>query len=417
MKNRDVLISGASIAGPALAYWLRRYGFRPTVVERAPRLREGGQAIDLRGAARDAAERMGIMPQVRQAHTGARGMAMVDRDNRRLASMGSDLLGDSGGLIADIEILRGDLAHILYEASQDGVEYIFGDSIASLALDDDGVTVTFEHAAPRRFDLVVGADGVHSMVRSLAFGNEARFVRPLGAQVAVFGATTSLKMDGWELMYRIPGKRGAPGKTAALYPLKQPGQARAMFYFVPPSVEYDRHNVEEQKRLVAEAFAGEGWQVPEMLRAMWEAQDFYFDSVNQVHMSHWSAGRVALLGDAGYCPSPMTGLGTSLALVGAYVLAGELAVSDGDYAVAYARYEREMRPYVEKAQAQTKGAFGFLMPKSHRQAWMLETMFRMLPYLPWRGLIAAGVAKAANAVTLKDYPHMLAKQAEAVTLR
>jgi 2-polyprenyl-6-methoxyphenol hydroxylase-like FAD-dependent oxidoreductase len=395
----EVLISGASVAGPALAFWLERYGFEPTVVERAPTVREGGQAIDLRGVAREAVERMGIMEDVRRAHTGARGMAMVDGAGKRLASMGADLLGDSGGAIAEIEILRGDLVRILHEVTRDGVEYVFGDSIAAISQHEDGVEVAFERGKTRRFDLVVGADGLHSNVRGLTFGDESRFVRDLGAYVAIFSAPSRLVLDGWELMHSAP-----PGRTAGLYPVRNGAEAKAMFYFASEPLDYDRRDVGRQKDLLSEAFSGVGWEVPRLLDAMRDAPDFYFARVCQVLMNGWTSGRTVLVGDAAYCPSPMSGMGTSLALVGAYVLAGELATADGDYRAAFGRYEKEMREYVRRGQEQVKGASGFLLPKSRSQVWLRNQAIRMLPYMPRKGLIAGGVQKAANAITLKDYP-------------
>jgi 2-polyprenyl-6-methoxyphenol hydroxylase-like FAD-dependent oxidoreductase len=397
VKHRDILISGASVAGPALAFWLRRRGFNPTLVERAPAPRGGGQAIDLRGAARDVAERMGVLDDVRRAHTGARGMSLVNSANKRVASMSADLLGDSGGVIAELEILRGDLVRILYEATRHDVEYIFDESIAGIAQAEDGVHVTFERGASRSFDLVIGADGLHSNVRALAFGDESRFIRDLGCYVAIFTTANRLKLDGWELFYSVPGK------TAGLYPMRQDAEAKAMFYFASAPLRYDRHDVGEQKRLVAKAFAGVGWEVPQMLRSMEEAPDFYFDRVCQVRMDTWSHGRVALLGDAAHCPSPMAGMGTSLALVGAYVLAGELATEAGAHSAAFARYERAMRDYVHMGQKQVNGASGFLVPNSRAQIWFRNQNFRLLPYMPWKGLVASGVQKAANAITLKDY--------------
>jgi 2-polyprenyl-6-methoxyphenol hydroxylase-like FAD-dependent oxidoreductase len=401
VKNKNILISGASVAGPTLAYWLRRYGFNPTVVERAPAPRMGGQAIDLRGTAREVAERMGLMADIRQAHTGARGMASINSAGKRLSTMSPDLFGDSGGAIAEIEILRGDLVRILYAATRNDVEYIFDDSIPKIAQGDDGVTVGFECAAPRTFDLVVGADGLHSNVRRLVFGPESQFARDLGAYVSIFTTRTHLDLDGWELMYGIPAKNG--GKTAALYPLRNTAEAIAMFFFASPPLPYDRHNIEQQKKIVAQAFAGEGWEIPRLLEAMWEAPDFYFDRISQVHMDRWSRGRVALLGDAGYCGSPMGGNGTSMALVGAYVLAGELAAASGDHLTAFARYENEMRDYVTRCQKFAQGSAGFLLPKSRTQFWLIHQATRMLPYMPWKGLIAADFQKTANAITLKDY--------------
>jgi 2-polyprenyl-6-methoxyphenol hydroxylase-like FAD-dependent oxidoreductase len=397
MMNRDILISGASIAGLALAYWLRQYGFNPTVVEQAPAPREGGYAVDLRGAAREAAERMGIMADVRRAHVGTRGLSYVNGANKPVASMSSDLLGDSGGAIAEIEILRGDLIRILYAAAGDDVEYIFEDSISSISQGEEGVGVTFQRGEPRHFDLMVGADGLHSNVRALAFGDELEFVRDLGAHVSIFTTPNHLDLDGWELMY------STPGKTAAMYPARHNTEAKAMFFFASDPFPYDRHDIGGQKRILAEAFAGGGWEVPRLLEAMWGASDFYFDTVSQVHMDRWSSGQAVLVGDAAYCPSPMAGVGTSLALVGAYVLAGELKAAGGDHRRAFVRYEEEMREYVEQGQKLAKGNATGLIPRSRLQIRIRNQVIRMLPYLPWRGLIAGGVQKAANAITLKDY--------------
>jgi 2-polyprenyl-6-methoxyphenol hydroxylase-like FAD-dependent oxidoreductase len=397
VQNRDILISGAGVAGPALAHWLRRHGFHPTVVEVAPTLRPGGQAIDLRGAAREVADRMGILDAVRQAHTGTRGLAYVDAANKWLASMPADLLGDSGGAIAELEILRSDLTGILYAATRDDVEYVFDDAITEIVQGEDGVKVSFQGGQPRRFDLVVGADGVHSAVRGLAFGPESDYVRDLGAYVAIFTVDSHLDLDGWELMH------SAPGRTAALYPVRQTGEAKAAFYFRSPPLDFHRRDLDQQKRHLVEAFAGVGWEVPRLLAAMWEAPDFYFDRISQVHMDHWSAGRVVLVGDAAYAPSPLTGVGTSLGLVGAYVLAGELAAA-GDHDTAFARYERVLRDYVRKGQQLAKGNAIGLIPRSPNQIRMRNLFIRLLPYLPWRGLVAGGVQKAANAITLKSYP-------------
>jgi 2-polyprenyl-6-methoxyphenol hydroxylase-like FAD-dependent oxidoreductase len=396
VRNRNVLISGASIAGPALAYWLRRRGFSPTVVERAPEPRPGGQAIDLRGAGRDAAERMGLMPEIRRAHTGVRGMAFVDEANRRVATMPAEMLGGSGGIVAEVEILRGDLVGILYAATRDDVEYVFDDSITALHQREEGVEVTFQRGAPRAFDLVVGADGLHSNVRSLAFGPESEFVEDMGYNLAIFGAPSPLDLDGWELMYPAP-----PSRMAGLYPVRD-GDARAMLFFASPPLEHDRRDLAQQKRIVAERFADVGWAVPRLLDAIWEATDFYFDRACRIRMGRWSTGRVAVLGDAGFGGS--VGMGTSMALVGAYVLAGELAAAERDHRTAFARYEAAMRPYVERNLKPLPGGVNGFLPRTRRGVWLRTQAMRLLPHLPFKGALMGGIEKAASAIALPDYP-------------
>jgi 2-polyprenyl-6-methoxyphenol hydroxylase-like FAD-dependent oxidoreductase len=401
IKNRNILISGASIAGPALAYWLSRYGFTPTVVEQAPALREGGYAIDIRGAARDVVARMGIMPEVRQATTRTRGMSFVNSANKAQASMSADLFGGEG-LVSEFEILRGDLAHILYAATRDTTEYIFHDSITALSQSDEGVQVTFERSKPRTFDLVVGADGAHSNVRAQTFGDESQFIHHLGYYVSIFTTTNHLHLDHWELVYNMPGK------LAAIYSTRQNSEAKVLFYFAAPQLQYDHHDTREQKKILAKVFDGEGWEVPRLLKAMDDAPDFYFDSVSQIHMESWSKGRVVLVGDAGYCPSPLSGQGTNLALVGAYVLAGELKAAAGDHRSAFARYEEEMRGYVEQNQKFGASAGKQFIPPTRFKIWFRNLNIRMLPYLPWKGLIARAIQKQ-YAITLKDYEYLLDK--------
>jgi 2-polyprenyl-6-methoxyphenol hydroxylase-like FAD-dependent oxidoreductase len=188
-----------------------------------------------------------------------------------------------------------------------------------------------------------------------------------------------------------------------MYPTRQGTTATAVFFFTSPPLAYDRHDLGQQKQLLARAFAGEAWEVPRLLEAMWEAPDFYFDTVSQVRMDRWSSGRVALVGDAAYGPSPMAGVGTSLALVGAYVLAGELGTAGGDHRTAFASYERELRDYVGKSHKLAKGNAAGLVPRTRSQIWLRNQFIRALPYMPWKGVVAGGVQKAANAIALRDY--------------
>jgi 2-polyprenyl-6-methoxyphenol hydroxylase-like FAD-dependent oxidoreductase len=399
IKNRNVLISGASIAGPALAYWLSRYGFTPTVVERAPALREGGYKVDIRGVAINVCERMGILDDIRRASTNMQGATYVNDANKPIATMPADIF--NGRVEGEDEIMRGDLARILYERTHHDVEYIFGDSITSLEQGEDGVRVTFEHSAPRTFDLVVGADGLHSNVRALTFGDEAQFTRHLGAYISIFTTPNDLKLDHWELYHNDPGK------LVCIYSTGEKAEARCFFLFNSPPLHYDYRDSRQQKKLLAEKFAGDGWQIPKLLKTSWDAPDFYFDSISLVEMERWSSGRVVLLGDAAYCASPLSGQGTALALVGAYVLAGELAAAQGDYQTAFAHYESEMRGYVQANQQFADGAIKTFAPQSQMQIWFRNQMMRILPYLPWKGLIVGKITqeiqRAANAITLKDY--------------
>lgn len=374
MKNPNILISGASVAGPALAYWLHRYGFHPTVVERAPGLRRGGQAVDVRGVARTIAERMGCMDDIRRAHTRMRGMSFVDGEGKELMSTTEETLTGGRTDSDDVEIMRDDLAHILHEATQHDAEYIFDDSVAALTQDDAGVHVTFERGRPRTFDLVIGADGVHSKVRALTFGDESQYIRHLGTYLAIFSAPNHLGLDHWQVFHR------GETKMVGIYSARQNTEARAILGFQSPPLEFDRRDPQQQKQLVADYFADMGWETPRLLKAMWDAPDFYFDSMSQIHMERWSNGRTALVGDAGYCGSPMSGQGTSMALVGAYVLAGELAAAAGDYRTAFARYEQQLRGFVERNQRlATEDATEGPPPKE-----VLE--------------------QVANAITLQDYP-------------
>lgn len=395
LQNRTVLISGASIAGPALAYWLSYYGFRPTIVEKAPTLREGGYAIDIRGAAQKVVERMGILEEIRNIHTHMQGMTYVNSNNKQIAHITPEQMAGGGDL--DIEFLRRDLAHLLYQLTREQTDYLFNDSITSLVERENGVQVTFERTPPRTFDLVVGADGVHSNVRTQVFGEESQFSQYLGYYVAIFTTPNHLNLDHQELIYRMPGK------IASMYSARDNREAKAMFYFTSPPLTYDRHDVFQQKHLLAQAFSGEQWEIPRLLESMWQAPDFYFDSVDQIHLDQWAKGRIALVGDAGYCASPLSGQGTSLALVGAYVLAGELSKASGEYRLAFANYQQEMRAYVELNQKAALGHGQMLIPPTPFHIWFTTQNIRLFPYLPWQGLIMKAIRKPYDAIALKDY--------------
>jgi 2-polyprenyl-6-methoxyphenol hydroxylase-like FAD-dependent oxidoreductase len=396
MKNRTVLVSGAGIAGPALAYWLHRHGFVPTVVEVAPALLPGGQTVDLRGAGRAVVERMGLMPAVRAACVDQRGVAYVDAAGRHLAEMSVDAL-DGVGIVSDTELLRGDLVAVLADATRGDVEYLFGRRVTALRQQADGVEVTFSDGSVRHVDLVVGADGPHSGIRDLAFGSEAEVTRPLGGYMTWFSAPDDAGLDGWMVMYN------EPGLVTTMRPDRTPGRMKAGFSFLSEPLAYDRRDLAAQRCLVAERFANSSGPAPALVEAMASADDFYLDAVIQVHMDRWSTGRVVLLGDAGYCPSPVTGMGTSLALVGAYVLAGELARADGDHERAFAAYEERMRPYVRQGQELPPGGLEGYVPRSRTAVRMRVLATRLMVSRPLKGLAKRMFFSKADAIDLPDY--------------
>ncbi|MET9293999.1 FAD-dependent monooxygenase [Streptomyces sp. NPDC003077] len=358
-----MLISGASVAGPALAYWLRRYGFRTTVVEVAPALRGGGFAVDFRGAVhREVLERMGILDEIRRHATGGLPVRFIDASGRQVAGLPPEFAG------GEVEVLRSELARLLYEHSlgTDGetadewgpaTEYVFGDSIASLSETEQGVDVTFERGAPRTFDLVVGADGLHSTVRRLAFGPEERFVSHLGYYVAGWELPDgAADFRGPSMAYNEPGLFASAGSTAL-----DPDTTQAFCLFASEELAYDRRNTEQHKQLIAQAFSGGGWRTAELMASLRDAHDLYFDSISRVDVECWSTGRVVLIGDAAY-GATLGGMGTGSAIVGAYVLAGELARAEGDHRTAFTRYEQEIRDYVTGCQEGGQHVGAFLAP-------------------------------------------------------
>ncbi|MBM7519888.1 FAD-dependent monooxygenase [Nocardioides nitrophenolicus] len=339
MSEIRVLVTGASIAGPALAHWLCRRGATVTVVEQAPGLRPGGQAVDARGVAKDVIRLMGLDAEVRAACTDTLGGHTVAADGTVLETYRADE-NDGDGHIAEVEVLRGDLSQVLYDATRDHAEYVFGYRIAELVQDPDGVDVTFASGERRRFDLVIGADGLHSALRSMVFGPHEEHVRHLGMVLAFFTVPNEFGLDGWAIDHNDGGR------SAGLRPVPDPTRAIAMLSFPAPDFAIDHRDIAAQKRLLREQMAGFGWETERILAHLDDAPDFYLDQVAQVVLDRWHVGRVGLLGDAAFSASPMSGAGTGLALVGAYLLAGELAASRWDPATGFAGYQERMRDYV-----------------------------------------------------------------------
>jgi 2-polyprenyl-6-methoxyphenol hydroxylase-like FAD-dependent oxidoreductase len=384
----NILISGAGIAGSTLAFWLGRAGHEVTIVERAPDLRLGGQAIDLRGAGRTVVERMGLMSQAKAVMLHQQGMSWVDGRGRVRARMGVDAFGGEG-FISEIEILRGDLAQLLFDETRNRVTYVFGDTITELRQDEHGVDVAFARGAAARFDLVVGADGLSSIVRRLAFGDGGK--RSLGCLIAWFTVPDPSDLDGWYEMY-LPGG----GRNASVRPGRVVGEAKAALGLrIPVGVALpDRR--EEQQALLRQRFAGVGWRVPALLSDMEASTDFACAEIGQMHLPAWSRGRVALIGDAAASPSPLTGLGTSVALVQAYVLAYALAAGDGDYALAFDRYEQVCRPYVTTAQEMPPGGASGFAPTSSLMIGLQMLSMRLATRWPVRPLLEKQFSKAGT---------------------
>lgn len=391
MRSKTVLISGASIAGPALAYWLHRYGFEVTVVERAAHLRPGGQAVDFTGGShRQVLERMGILDEVYAHRTGTTDIVIVNAKGEQKAVISGEFTG------GDVEILRGDLARIMYERTYQDCEYIFDDSISALTEIPNGVAIEFEKGVPRTFDLVFGADGIHSRVRGLAFGPEREFVKHLGRYYCIAGASPWTASDG-----------DTPGRVVA-YGYNEPGKivisggskAQQLYIFASRELDYSRDDLAAQRRMVKETFAGVGGEAPRMLAEIDEHDDFFLDSISMVRpMKSYSRGRVALIGDSGY-GNTMGGFGTGLAVQGAYIMAGELVLANGDHTVAFARYDELMRPLTKLAGHSNAGRFfapktrlGIRFRNWFLRSWMFDKMVRM--------------TEKVKSIELPDYPTLV----------
>jgi 2-polyprenyl-6-methoxyphenol hydroxylase-like FAD-dependent oxidoreductase len=398
-----IVISGAGPAGLTAAYWLRRYGFTPTIVERAPALVVGGYKIDVRGAALQVLKEMRIHDAVVAANTDMQGAMLVDKEGNVVKRMSGDDFGHRVG--GDLEIVRGTLCQILRDHLGD-VEILFGDTIQGISQSANGAQVQFTTNGVREFDCVIGADGLHSNVRRIVFGEEARVLRDLGLYLCVYSVPNYLNLDRMEIQY------SELGRIAALWSSRGDAQAKACFGFAAPSLRIDLHNRAQQQQALKTVYAGIGWEVPRLLEMMPTASDWYFDTAAQIDMPRWSEGRVVLVGDAAYCASPMSGQGTSIALIGAHVLAGELAAASGDHARAFAEFENVMRPFVEANQALGRKSAELMRSGESKSlaGWLLKQLMRLMPGRVTEWIINRStrrITEAANAICLKDYASFL----------
>ncbi|GAB1513359.1 FAD-dependent monooxygenase [Actinophytocola sp. KF-1] len=385
--TRSVLISGAGIAGPSLAYWLGRLGDDVTVVEQAPGPRTSGSAVDFRGDQLALLTRMGVLEQIRAARTGMGDQVIVDAAGRRRSAYPAAVFS------GELEIDRADLARILHEHSAPHARYVFGDRITAMTQDADGVDVTFARGGSRRYDLVVGADGLHSVVRRLTFGDGHR--HHLGYYAASFEVPNTFGLDHTGVIHN------APGRYVGVAGARDTARAIVSLMFAAPELEPRRGDLDAQKAVLAERFADVGWRTPELLAALRDVADLYFAPLSQVRLDRWSAGRVVLLGDAAWCAGP-GGNGTGHAMLGAYTLAGELARAGHE--TAFARYEEAMRPPVTASQKFAAKAGKHLVPATEGAIRRRDRTYRVLSSRPMTGLLTWLSTRTAKTGALTGYP-------------
>ncbi len=342
MKNQRILISGMGVAGLALAYFLKQYGFTPTLLERATSLRTGGFKVDIRGIAFEIVKRMQILETLLVKHATVIRAREIDANGKVLNEVKGAVFNALSN--NDFEILRGTLCETILTKLTD-VECLFGNNIAYAEQNSEGVNIKFDLGNSRQFDLLVGADGLHSNVRRLFFGEEKNFFKDLGLFISIYSMPNILELDQEEILFQLPNK------FINVYNARQSDCLRVALVFNGNNLKVDYKDIKAQKNAIYLVYANIGWRTEELLSYINKADDFYFDNIAQIHMPKWSCERVILIGDAGYCGSPLSGQGTSLALVGAYVLADELHKLDGDYEQAFSQYEKRLWPFVEANQA------------------------------------------------------------------
>lgn len=373
LNNKNVLISGAGIAGVTLAFWLKKFGFNPTIIEISPTLREGGYAIDFMGAGFDVAEKMGIIPALEKADLNISEIAFVDKDNNQHGSMNYQKIKQALNNRA-FTLLRSDLAKVIYDSLDKETKIIFGDTITEIQQDAEKVQVVLKSGVTRSFDLLVGADGLHSNARNLVFGNESQFEKYYGYYTSSFTTDDFINEGRAFSMFNVPNKQ------VAVYTIGKEKTATFFIFRSPEKLNYGYHDIKKQKQILKDEFMNVGWKCDELLSNIEKTSDFYFDSISQIKMENWSNGRISLVGDACYCPSLLSGKGSTLAMVGAYILAGELKLANGNYKPAFAQYENIFKPFIDKKQKSAQSFAKSFVPKSNFGIWLRNQVFKLMSF-------------------------------------
>jgi 2-polyprenyl-6-methoxyphenol hydroxylase-like FAD-dependent oxidoreductase len=393
-KNNRVLISGAGVAGLTAAYWLNKWGYDPVVIEHAPTLREGGYMIDFWGVGFDVAEKMGILPELEKAHYNITSLDYVDKNNHRKGGIDVSKMRAAVNY-RHYNLLRGNLVRVLYDLVKSDVKIIFGNSIQSIDDDAEKVDVRLTDGHTESFDLLIGADGLHSNVRSLEFGEESQYEKYLKYYTSSFTIDNYLNKDNIFRMY------STPGKEISIYSVAENKLAAFLVFRQEEHLNLSHHDIEGGKKILWDVFGDVGWESQEILRRMETASDFYFDVVSQILMDTWHKNRITLIGDAGHCVSLLAGQGSGLAMASAYTLAGELKDAGGDYAIAFRNHQSFLSPEIERTRKIALEFGNEIAPGSNIGIWKRNLTSRLTSF---QFVMNSFVNKfMANSIRIKTY--------------